>query len=58
VEVEFGVPARKFKSFKHAAQEAAISRLYGGIHFRDSIEDGGKQGENIGEYILKKLALK
>jgi hypothetical protein len=33
-------------------------RLYGGIHFRDSIEDGGKQGENIGEYILKKLALK
>jgi hypothetical protein len=58
VEVEFGVPARKFKSFKHAAQEAAISRLYGGIHFRDSIEYGGKQGENIGEYILRKLALK
>ena len=28
-----GIPARWFESFLHAAREAAISRLYGGIHF-------------------------
>lgn len=54
-EVEFGVPKRSFKSFKHAASEAAISRLYGGIHFRDAIENGMKQGENIGNYAISKL---
>ncbi|PMD99382.1 hypothetical protein BWI97_00030 [Siphonobacter sp. BAB-5405] len=58
VEVEFGVPARSYRSFKHAAEEAAISRLYGGIHFRDSIENGMKQGEEVAHHILRKLALK
>ncbi|MBO0950820.1 vanadium-dependent haloperoxidase [Fibrella forsythiae] len=57
VEVEFGVPARTFRSFNHAASEAAISRLYGGIHFRDSIESGIQQGEQIGQYVLKKIGL-
>jgi len=50
VEVEFGVPARKYQSFMHAAREAAISRLYGGIHFRDSIDYGIQQGEQIGKF--------
>lgn len=36
----FGLPARSFNSFKAASQEAAISRLYGGIHFRDALETG------------------
>lgn len=51
-EVYFGLPERPFKSFSKAADEAAISRLYGGIHFRDAIEEGVKQGEKIGNYIL------
>jgi hypothetical protein len=51
----FGLPARSFKSFKAASQEAAISRLYGGIHFRDAIEAGQRQGEVIGKYIVKKI---
>jgi PAP2 superfamily len=50
----FGLPARSFKSFRAASQEAAISRLYGGIHFRDAIEAGQRQGEAIGKYIVKK----
>lgn len=54
-EEEFGVPARSYHSFREAAQEAAISRLYGGIHFRDSIENGMRQGEMIGYYIVGKL---
>lgn len=51
----FGLPARSFQSFKAAAQEAAISRLYGGIHFRDAIEAGQRQGEAIGKHIVEKI---
>nr|WP_315209037.1 vanadium-dependent haloperoxidase [uncultured Flavobacterium sp.] len=54
-ETEFGLPERKFKSFLQASQEAAISRLYGGIHFRDAIENGVLQGEQIGKYIVIKI---
>ena len=44
------IPARHFESFNAAAQEAAISRLYGGIHFRAAIERGLRQGHCIGNY--------
>ncbi|MCH6199922.1 vanadium-dependent haloperoxidase [Aquiflexum sp. LQ15W] len=57
-EVYFGLPERPFQSFYQAADEAAISRLYGGIHFRDAIEEGVKQGDKIGHYIVKKTDLK
>ncbi|MDO1445080.1 vanadium-dependent haloperoxidase [Rhodocytophaga aerolata] len=57
-EVEFGVPARSFTSFKQAAQEAAISRLYGGIHYRDAIDNGLVQGKQIGNYVVQRLKLK
>jgi PAP2 superfamily len=43
---------RDFKSFHEAAEEAGISRLYGGIHFRSAIEDGLAQGRCIGKYIV------
>ncbi len=51
-EEEFGLPQRKFNSFTQAAKEAAISRLYGGIHFRDAIENGVKEGEQIGKFVI------
>jgi hypothetical protein len=51
-EKEFGLPIRKFSSFAAAATEAAISRLYGGIHFRDAIENGIKEGGQIGKYVI------
>ena len=54
-EMEFGLPSRKFASFKQACSEAAISRLYGGIHFRDAIENGVKEGEQIGKYVVQKI---
>lgn len=53
-EKEFGLPDRKFTSFKQACSEAAISRLYGGIHFRDAIENGVKEGEQIGNFVVSK----
>jgi hypothetical protein len=34
-----------------AAEEAAISRLYAGIHYRAAIDDGVRQGECIGRTI-------
>jgi hypothetical protein len=57
IETYIGLPSRRFTSFNAAAAEARISRLYGGIHFRDAIENGGVQGRQIGEFILKKLGL-
>jgi hypothetical protein len=55
VEVEFGLPVRSFSSFADAAMEASLSRLYGGIHFRDAIEQGIWQGKSVGQYVSDKL---
>ncbi len=55
VEIPFGKAPRTFSSFKQAAQEAALSRLYGGIHYMFAIEDGQKQGEQIGNFQLQKI---
>ncbi len=57
-EVEFGLPIRTFKSFSHAADEAAMSRLYGGIHYMAAIEIGVKQGRDLGTFINKSLKMK
>lgn len=54
-EVEFGLPARSFNSFLDAADEAAISRLYGGIHYRPAIDNGVEQGRLVSNYIKNKL---
>ena len=45
-----GLKPRSFPSFWEAADDAGISRLYGGIHFRSAIELGLKQGRCIGAY--------
>ena len=46
-----GLPARSFGSFLEASHEAAISRLYGGIHFRAAIERGIEQGIWLGRQV-------
>lgn len=51
----FDIRPRIFHSFRDAAAEAAISRLYGGIHYRDGIVNGQLQGKAIGEYIVERL---
>jgi hypothetical protein len=50
-ETGYGLPVRYFNSFRHAAQEAAISRFYGGIHYRQAIEEGSRQGMRIGSAV-------
>ncbi|MBU3026395.1 vanadium-dependent haloperoxidase [Zobellia galactanivorans] len=54
-EVPYGLPPRSFQSFWQAAEEAAISRLYGGIHYRPAIELGVKQGRAVGRLVLERL---
>ena len=58
VELEYGLPIRKFNSFLHASEEAAISRLYGGIHYRPAIDDGVEQGEKVGKFVVENLKLR
>ena len=54
-EMAYGLPERSYKSFIHASEEAAISRLYGGIHYLMAIEEGVAQGQQVGAYIVEKI---
>ena len=47
-----GSKQRSFASFNAAADEAAISRLYGGIHFRPAIENGKDMGRCIAAHSI------
>jgi hypothetical protein len=54
-EVEFGLSIRSFPSFQKAAEEAAISRMYGGIHYRPAFEIGMIEGKNVGQFIIDRV---
>lgn len=56
-ELPYDLPIRSYRSFNHAAEEAAISRMYGGIHYRKAIDEGLQQGRNVGMFVSKKLGL-
>jgi hypothetical protein len=56
-ESEYGYRPRTFKSFFEACNEAAISRMYGGIHYMPAISQGQLQGKKIGEQVLLKVRL-
>lgn len=57
-EIEFGLAARSFQSFNQASEEAAVSRLYGGIHYRPAIDNGITQGRKLGNFILDQINIK
>ena len=50
--VRDGLGERKFASFRAAADEAGMSRMYGGIHFRPAIEQGLEQGRCIAQFAI------
>ncbi len=56
-EVEYGLPVRSFKSFLHASEEAALSRLYGGIHYRPAIDYGVAQGAQVGQHVIDRVKM-
>jgi len=43
---------RSYTSFSQAAAENGNSRIYAGIHYRSAVEDGIKQGSQIGGYVF------
>lgn len=57
-EMEFGIEPLSFKSFREAAKSAAMSRVYGGIHFKNACVVGNEQGMKIGQLVVEKLKLK
>lgn len=50
---ERGLKPRTYDSFLEFAQEAALSRLYGGIHYRMSNDEGLKNGKRIGKAVCE-----
>ena len=54
-EIEYGLPVRSYDSFIEASEEAAVSRLYGGIHYMMAIEEGVAQGQEVGEHIVQRI---
>lgn len=54
-ETPYGLPIRSFTSFNAASAEAAMSRLYGGIHYRAAVEIGLEQGRDLGNYVIENL---
>lgn len=51
----YALQPRSYSSFREAGEEAGWSRLYGGIHYRQSIEDGFWQGRKVAENVLSIL---
>jgi PAP2 superfamily len=54
-QLRFDLEERSFSSFKEAANQVNLSRFYGGIHYMQGVEEGGKQGTYIANLILQKL---
>lgn len=50
-----GFAARSFQSFSDAAAEAAVSRLYGGIHYPMGNREGLALGECVGGLMINTL---
>jgi hypothetical protein len=51
-----GDVTREFDSFWDAANEAGMSRIYGGIHFSFSNKDGLALGEDVADWVLESFA--
>jgi hypothetical protein len=46
---------RRYTSFSQAADEAGMSRVYGGIHFLRAVKDGARLGRSIGRDVSRLL---
>lgn len=54
-EIDYLHGVRSYNSLDEAANEAAMSRMYGGIHFVPAIENGLIMGRNVGKNVLKNV---
>lgn len=53
----WGWPDRQYTSVRQAADEAGISRFYGGIHYSRSIDVAKEQGIKVGNMVMQKLKM-
>jgi hypothetical protein len=44
---------REFESFDAFLEDVKVARIYGGIHYRGSVEDGAAQGRRLGRWIVR-----
>jgi hypothetical protein len=58
VEVEFGLPVRDYDSFMQASEEAGVSRMYGGIHYRPACYYGIEQGKKVGAHVVSQVRMR
>lgn len=49
---DVGILTRSFDTFSQAAEEAGMSRIYGGIHFAFDNTEGLKAGRSIGQLVM------
>jgi hypothetical protein len=49
---------RHFNTFAHAAQDAGMSRVFGGIHFVHAVQDGWAAGKHIGRDVSRTLPVR
>ena len=54
-QMDIGLPPRPFKSLSVARREVAMSRVYGGIHYMNAVQDGLVQGQCIGDRVMQRL---
>jgi hypothetical protein len=54
-EFKYDHGVRKFNSFREAALECSISRVYGGIHYFSGCDEGNKAGIKIGQFVNQKI---
>jgi len=47
--------SRQYASFDDMAEEISLSRIYGGIHYRYSCDEGARQGRKTAENIAAKV---
>ena len=43
---------RTYESFDAFAEDAGNARIFGGMHYRDSIEVGQRQGKSVGNWVM------
>lgn len=53
--ISIGHAARRFPSFEAAADEAGVSRIYGGIHFPYGNSGGKALGQCVGRKVVERL---
>ena len=44
---------RSFTEFREAAEEATLSRIFAGVHFRTDLTAGHRLGNQIGRFVVE-----